>query len=194
MIFVERSERRPHRAELGIGQYYKRSGDSSIRMEHYDLEDSFKRLVVPWLEIKWEARYTGPATMGSDVKLHTVQIDILLSNPSPVTARFPFLVLRDVVGIGPQAPGSLSGLLQYPPYNGEYHFSGGADVVIHPQMSFPAVRLWTPQIRATRGLDNRFHLEQGQQVGATYRCGCYNSRHTVGELVVRAEEFIPHDG
>jgi hypothetical protein len=53
-IYVERSERRPHRAELGVARYFKRIGDSSVAMEHYDIEDSFKRLVVPRLEIEWD--------------------------------------------------------------------------------------------------------------------------------------------
>jgi predicted HTH transcriptional regulator len=91
-IYVERSERRPHRCEF-TKQYWKRSGDSSIMMEHYDIEDSFKRLVVPWLEIKWEVQYAS-RIIGSAERLYTVQIDILLRNPSPVTARFPFLAVQ----------------------------------------------------------------------------------------------------
>jgi hypothetical protein len=162
-------------------------------MEHYDIEDSFKRLVVPWLEVEWEARHTRTENVGPAQRVYTVQIDILLRNPSPVTARFPFIALRDVVGIGQHTAASLSGLLQHPHYYGEYHFSGGADVVIHPQMSLPAVRLWAAPIRATQRSDNRFYLEQVQQVGATYRCGCYNSRHAVGHLVVTPEEYVPHE-
>jgi hypothetical protein len=59
VIYVERSERRPHRAELGVGRYFKRIGDSSVGMEHYDIEDGFKRLVVPWLEVKTTIRPGG---------------------------------------------------------------------------------------------------------------------------------------
>jgi predicted HTH transcriptional regulator len=51
-IHVERSERRPHRCEFGEKQYFKRIGDSSIAMEHYDIEDSFKRIVVPSLQVQ----------------------------------------------------------------------------------------------------------------------------------------------
>ena len=69
LMLIERSERRPHRAELGVGRYFKRSGDSTIRMEHYDIEDSFKRLVVPSLEIRTEVPRYGTR---NDWKGHTV--------------------------------------------------------------------------------------------------------------------------
>ena len=50
---VERSERRPHRCECGDKQYIKRVGDSSIAMEHYDIEDSFKRIIAPTLQAEY---------------------------------------------------------------------------------------------------------------------------------------------
>jgi predicted HTH transcriptional regulator len=39
VIRVGRSERRPHRCEFGEKHYFKRIGDSSVAMEHYDIED-----------------------------------------------------------------------------------------------------------------------------------------------------------
>jgi hypothetical protein len=191
IMLVERSDRRPHRAELGVKQYFKRSGDSSIVMEHYDIEDSFKRLVVPWLEIEWKVWDTGVSTTGTDVKIYTPHIDILLRNPSPVTARFPFITLSDLRGIRGDPLGNLSGLV-YRSYRDEHHFAGGSDLVVHPGLSLPITRLLTPQIRATRGVDGQFHVqwEQVQSVQASYRCGCYNSRHTVGQLAVTPEKFL----
>jgi hypothetical protein len=47
-IAVARSERRPHRNEFGEKQYFKRIGDSSIAMEHYEIEDSLGDLRVPF--------------------------------------------------------------------------------------------------------------------------------------------------
>jgi hypothetical protein len=91
-IYVERSERRPHRCEFVEKQYFKRIGDSSIAMEHYDIEDSFKRLVVLWLEVEWDIS-PGVRRGGPDGNFQTIVIDIQLINPSPVTARFPYLTL-----------------------------------------------------------------------------------------------------
>lgn len=59
-IWVERSERRPHRSEAsGDKRYYKRSGDSSFVMEHYDVEDAFKRITVATLELGLEQVIAG---------------------------------------------------------------------------------------------------------------------------------------
>jgi predicted HTH transcriptional regulator len=55
LLDVERSERRPHRSEAkGKKAYIKRIGDSFFEMEHYDLEDSFKRTQVPDLRFGYE--------------------------------------------------------------------------------------------------------------------------------------------
>jgi hypothetical protein len=193
VIHVERSEHRPHRCEFDK-RYYKRSGDSSIMMEHYDIEDSFRRLVVPWLELRWEVRLTGVAAIGSGVRFHTPHINIFLRNPSPVTARFPFLILREVGGINPEAVGSFSGFV-HQSYGGDHHFAGGVDLVIHPELSLHVTQLSTPQIEARRGTDGQFRVQwEGlHSVRASYQCGCYNSRHTVGQLLVTPQEFLPPD-
>lgn len=41
----------PHMAKLGEDRYYKRSGDSFYRMEHFDLEDMFGRRQKPRLRL-----------------------------------------------------------------------------------------------------------------------------------------------
>jgi hypothetical protein len=95
VIYVDRSERRPHRAELGVGRYFKRIGDSAVAMEHYDIEDSFKRLVVPWLTVEWQVK-PGHARAGPDGHFRQIVIDNFVRNPSLITARFPYLTLSPV--------------------------------------------------------------------------------------------------
>jgi len=43
VTLVPESASGPHMAKLGEDRYYKRSGDSFYRMEHFDLEDMFGR-------------------------------------------------------------------------------------------------------------------------------------------------------
>lgn len=51
-ILVERSERRPHRSEAPDDKrYYKRAGDISYVMEHYDIEDAFNRVAPTELQL-----------------------------------------------------------------------------------------------------------------------------------------------
>jgi hypothetical protein len=48
---VPESESGPYMAKLGEDRYYKRSGDSFYKMEHFDLEDMFGRRQKPRLQI-----------------------------------------------------------------------------------------------------------------------------------------------
>jgi predicted HTH transcriptional regulator len=56
-VYVERSERRPHRSEAsGDKRYYKRASNQTLVMEHYDVEDAFKRMVVASLELHYQVK------------------------------------------------------------------------------------------------------------------------------------------
>jgi predicted HTH transcriptional regulator len=46
VIEAPRSERRPHMCQM-TRQYFRRSGSNSFTMEHFDIEDAFKRASVP---------------------------------------------------------------------------------------------------------------------------------------------------
>jgi hypothetical protein len=195
-IYVERSERRPHRAELGVGRYFKRIGDSSVAMEHYDIEDSFKRLVVPWLKVEWSiGPYRVPAQSGN---VRTVSIDVHLENRSPVTARFPYLTLSRVDGArvtnltlyNPHEPGR-----GHYEYNGGHHFFTGANDVVHPGLTLPVARLVTPDIFVQPRDGDRCYVSRGSlpsPVTVVYQCGCSNSRPTNGKFTVASDELVRH--
>jgi predicted HTH transcriptional regulator len=52
IVDVPRSDRRPHRSEAANQkEYYKRIGSRSYPMEHYDIEDAFKRSTAPILAL-----------------------------------------------------------------------------------------------------------------------------------------------
>jgi hypothetical protein len=187
-IYVERSERRPHRCEFGLGRYYKRIGDSSLAMEHYDIEDSFKRLVIPWLEIEWLVT-PGVSRGDPDRNLRQVAIDIHLRNPSPVTARFPYLTLTRVQGAMGQPQGLFS---NHRYYGSEYRFSFGADDVIHPGHTLPVARLLTPEIPVLLREGGQCRIRRGtlQPVTVAHQSGCYNSRPKTGEFTVSDDELV----
>jgi hypothetical protein len=195
-IYVERSERRPHRAELGVGRYFKRIGDSSIAMEHYDIEDSFKRLVVPWLEVKTFIRPGGARRgPGPDTEFRQVAIDIHLRNPSPVTARFPYLILTHVenADVQPQVTHAFQrSLLRDDADRGRDHFSAGADAVIHPELTLPVTLILTPDIPVERREGGQWRVSRGavRPVTVTYQCGCYNSRPGPGVFTVSDDQLV----
>lgn len=98
LVHVERSGRRPHRCEAkGDKHYYKRAGDSSFAMEHYDIEDAFKRFAVPTLKLG--NRFSAGMLDGAG-RIMKGTLEIYLDNQSSVTAKMPYLQMRRVSGCG----------------------------------------------------------------------------------------------
>lgn len=51
VVYVPESPYAPHRAECGLKRYYRRVGDSFIKMEHYEIEDMFGRRQRPAVNV-----------------------------------------------------------------------------------------------------------------------------------------------
>lgn len=56
ITLVPESDKGPHMAKLGENRYYKRSGDSFYKMEHFDIADMFGRRKSPLLELAYSKR------------------------------------------------------------------------------------------------------------------------------------------
>jgi hypothetical protein len=76
--FVPETDGGPFMALLGEQRYYKRSGDSFYRMEHFDLEDMFGRRLKPSLEL-----IIQPSTVEDGVEDYS----ILIRNNGRAVAR-----------------------------------------------------------------------------------------------------------
>jgi len=190
LVLVERSERRPHRCEVGEKLYFKRIGDSSMAMEHYDIEDSFKRIVVPDLVVEYSVRsgIVGPDGIQQTFTA-TLILDILLINQSPVSARFPYLAVERLdgphwvmtdqrAGIHPRAACNL------------IYFEAPAETVIHPDTSM-VIAVLRVRIPATSDPMSRLvRIPSRHVAGFRYRYGCLNSRQKVGSIAIEAEEIV----
>jgi hypothetical protein len=174
LIQVERSERRPHRCEFGEKQYFKRIGDSSIAMEHYDIEDSFKRITVPKLSAEIELR-DGGTTSSKDGAYKTLTIAIWLKNDSLVTARYPYF-LMDGANVD-RAPFSQK------PEN----YTGGADQVIHPGLSLEVIQLHHRVLLDNTGSAQRFQISS---ITINFRFGCYNASPTKDIFFLSPEQIM----
>jgi Schlafen, AlbA_2 len=185
VIYVERSERRPHRSEVKDDkQYYKRAGDSSFAMEHYDIEDSFKRLAVPTLNLDWTIASSG---MGSGPAGHEFNVGIVLRlhNTSSVSARFPYILIDDTGGTKPYNL-SIVGRKD----GSSYRWDGGSDVVIHPETSFPMGGL---EFRVGPVQTSRFSALQIRRFvprSIHYRCGSANARPQSGSIMIGADNLL----
>lgn len=136
VIYVPRSARRPHRSEAkDQKQYFKRVGASSYAMEHYDIEDAFRRSDSAELELAWDVVRTGV----NDAGVSAFVIVLRLANHSGVTAKYPYLYLANVsVGLNHTHPPSRY-LISY---EGKWTcFYAGADHVVNPETKSTVVRL-----------------------------------------------------
>jgi predicted HTH transcriptional regulator len=71
----------PHMAKLGEDRYYKRSGDSFYRMEHFDLEDMFGRRQKPRLSFSIAGLPRMIALFKSCISASEIRVERSLSTP-----------------------------------------------------------------------------------------------------------------
>lgn len=135
---VPASDRGPHMALLGEHRYYKRSGDSFYKMEHFDIADMFGRRASPHLVLAMEARAQGAWTSGGKRGAFLKPI-LSIENRGRTVARFPYLRLRvsapyKLARYGLDGNGNVG--LPERARSGDQHdstvFAGGGGHVIHP--------------------------------------------------------------
>lgn len=84
VTLVPESNSGPHMAKLGEDRYYKRSGDSFYKMEHFDLEDMFGRRKKPRLILS--AKIAG--------RRPRITIYLSIQNVGRGTAKAPYLAFN----------------------------------------------------------------------------------------------------
>jgi len=142
VTYVPESDSCPHMAKFSDDRYYKRSGDSFYKMEHFDLEDMFGRRKKPSLEIIAEVIGLRPS-----LRERGVVIMIRLLNSGRGTAKAPYLEIKTPLKCiwaehGYDGNGNL-GLdkIIYDTSSPVVKFGSDANTVIHPSISIPISRL-----------------------------------------------------
>lgn len=137
ITYVPRSDNCPHMANYADKHYYKRSGDSFYRCEHYDIVDMFNRRISPMLQVLFDNpsfRFSGSTREGKQYDFEGI---IKIKNSGKAIAKFPALSVKisrpfsiDFYGID----GNRScGLERVPSSNSLItKYTGGQDIVIHP--------------------------------------------------------------
>lgn len=149
VTLVPASEAGPHMAKLGEDRYYKRSGDSFRRMEHFDIEDMFGRRAKPVLSLEYRVRPVGSHPMGPAKYLAVLSIH----NSGRAAAIGPFLSLSAhrpyrIYEYGLDGNGR-KGLPQVVHVaSGWTAYGGAADVLVYPGIPLEVVQLEiTPDAR-----------------------------------------------
>jgi predicted HTH transcriptional regulator len=151
ITLVPETESGPHMAKLGEDRYYKRSGDSFYKMEHFDLEDMFGRRQQPKLELQIE---TSPATddnPSEDVTFRIKNSGRAVAKHSGFWMRLDNAEIKTVQG----GLDNISRINDGRPTVSFEHSVG----VIHPSgISLSAGRVRIRRINPTGNLGLRFHL------------------------------------
>lgn len=134
---IPESDTGPHMSKLGEDRYYKRSGDSFYKMEHYDIADMFFRRRRPNLVVTVKTKGIGAEA----------SIILGLRNEGRATARAPYLAIR-CNGPFRRSEFGLDGnrnegmqFLRFSNSGYPWCYGGGLEIALHPRMSHDVVRL-----------------------------------------------------
>lgn len=131
VTFIPESDAGPHMANLGEDRYYKRSGDSFYRMEHFDLEDMFGRRKRPKLTLIPTIKDRGTNTL----------VILSIRNDGRATAKAPYLAFdinRPYIFNQYGIDGNMNHGMKRLKYMGTdlpYRFGENSTFVIHPGIS-----------------------------------------------------------
>lgn len=134
---IPESDTGPHMSKLGEDRYYKRSGDSFYKMEHYDIADMFSRRRKPNLVVTVKTEGLGAGAL----------IILGLRNDGRATARAPYLAIR-CEGPFRRSEFGLDGnrnegmpFLRFSNSGYPWCYGGGLEIALHPRMSHDVTRL-----------------------------------------------------
>lgn len=98
LTLVPESATGPHMAKLGEDRYYKRSGDSFRKMEHFDLQDMFGRRMRPALIIHLDPRVHEPDTTQEELHIYLRNIGRALAKHVGFIVRFEGATIKGRIG------------------------------------------------------------------------------------------------
>jgi hypothetical protein len=131
--FIPKSDTAPHMANFSGKHYFKRSGDSFIQCEHYDIVDMFSRKKSP--QLRFVVKVDRKEIM------HQSQcrwrIIVSMANDGNNIAKYPYLALnispftqKDEFGLNGNRGTGLAYVKNNVLY--QHNYSGGIDQVIYP--------------------------------------------------------------
>ncbi len=133
VTLIPSSDSTPHMAKGGEDRYYKRSGDSFLKMEHFEIEDMFGRRPKPMLSLSYRI-IKGMSQHGHALEFHII---LGLMNDGKGSARAPYLSIYSPVynvyryGLDGNGNEGLPRLTKA--RDSEWlSYGGSGDTVIHP--------------------------------------------------------------
>ncbi|MGJ7040441.1 AlbA family DNA-binding domain-containing protein [Shinella sp. BE166] len=189
VVDVPRSDRRPHRSEArGQKEYFKRIGSRSYPMEHYDIEDAFRRTSSPSLLLRVST--VQQFSVGSEAVFTMI---LGLENDSQVSAKSISLQIWDRKGhvFNPETIQPVPDLTSTH-YQGRQHLAAGLGYVIHPG---EARAFYKFEFRAKRDLSAEPSIGMERftngSIGFSYAIAAENMRSVEQRYAMLRDDFAP---
>ena len=189
-IWIERSERRPHMSEAKDDKHYwKRAGDQTFIMEHYDVEDAFKRLSVAKLGMRVLNVRDGGYTQHDDKRALSINVTLGLINESSVTALYPYVGVANWAGCH-APPSPVTPFMQTPSHDWLL-LNGRSDTVVHPGLAIPTLVLRVKLERwFTRSWEHDGRNITDSGISFDYQIGCKDSLVSLGRFEAAGPNFV----
>jgi len=185
------SDSGPHMAKSGEDRYYKRSGDSFYKMEHFDIEDMFGRRKKPKLEL-YTKIVIKDVTINQQIpdKKYEIIIVIGLENKGRGIALYPYLKIKpsQFYLTYLNSMSNYEGLkrIPHPGYNPGYEtFIGNADDVIHPDTFIEIT-----SIKFNAGSSVNQNTLKGKEIKLEYSIAAENMKLMSGEKNIKVEDYV----
>lgn len=178
LVSVPRSARRPHRSEAsGQKQYFKRSGSSSFEMEHYDIEDAFRRVGSPDLGVS--VTHSGSGSVPKDGKReHRFNLDVMAENLGSVSAKHISFSFPNKNSFNLSPRGSFHPAPPGSHIVDEWHYiPSETSLIIHPGQKLQIATLYYSVMKSKTG-ETIFsnHVAGAKEFEIPYRIGAENMR------------------
>lgn len=175
------SDAGPHMAKLGEDRYYRRSGASFLKMEHFEIADMFGRRPHPKLVLDYSVR--PPLYQRNSCKLAAY---LILQNLGRGSAQSPYLALRLKYPFGVDAFGTDGNYNQglryrYDQGSEKPHFQDVGGSFLHPDVSTTVTCIST-EIAAN---------DAPPDLVIDYAVGAADLPPQTGTLVIPASELQP---
>lgn len=190
LSLVPVSDSGPHMAKMGEDRYYKRSGDSFYRMEHFDIEDMFGRRRKPVLGLHYSA-HVEPASGDSSGRVYDASVTLGIANKGRGSAKFPYLEVAveppfriDRYGVD----GNMSFGMPRIAISGDGArrgaFAGGSAIRVYPSSVHEVLRLTGTVKRES---------SPPQSLTVTYRIAADDVASVDGELMIPIDDLAPSE-
>ena len=183
--FIPESDRGPHMALAGHHRYFKRAGNRSYPMEHFDISDMFGRRQRPALQLGYSLQLGG-SSGGPQGSTKEIRITFSVVNAGRTSAVAPYVRFQIYAGFRLHPAGAASEAesanLRMTIEHGQTPAAslvGSTDVIVHPKVPFQIAQ-------ATREIWGHHAVEPCR---VTYLLAGLNAETIEAELIISAEEI-----